>query len=131
MTDETSRRAFVAKSAVSLAALAGAPYISLRRAPYDLVIRGGNVFDGTGAAAVQGDVGIAAGKITMVGARIATRAPNASASPRQALAMRASSPDASPMISVSSMGPNVVRRLPWQVRRPGRPAGSANFGHSA
>ncbi|MFI5311092.1 MAG: amidohydrolase family protein [Gemmatimonadales bacterium] len=69
----TSRRSFVASSAASVLALAGAPALILRRAPYDLVIRGGTVFDGTGAAGIESDVAVAAGKIAVVARRIAER----------------------------------------------------------
>jgi N-acyl-D-amino-acid deacylase len=69
----TSRRSFVASSTASLFAVAGAPWIIRHRAPYDLVIRGGTVFDGTGAAGVESDVAIAAGKIAAVARRIAER----------------------------------------------------------
>lgn len=67
----TSRRSFVASSAASLLAVAGAPGLILRRAPYDLVIRGGTVFDGTGVAGVESDVAIAAGRIAAIARRIA------------------------------------------------------------
>src|SRR3569623_1954071 len=69
----TSRRSFVVTGAAARVALRGAPYIKLRRAPYDLVIRGGTVFDGTGAAGIQSDVGIAGGKLTAVARKIADR----------------------------------------------------------
>ncbi len=69
----TSRRSFVASSAASVLVLAGAPRFILRRAPYDLVIRGGTVFDGTGAAGVESDVAIVTGKIAAIARRIAER----------------------------------------------------------
>jgi N-acyl-D-amino-acid deacylase len=47
------------------------PNIHVRRAPYDLVIRGGTVFDGSGAAGVESDVAISGGKIAAVARRIA------------------------------------------------------------
>src|SRR5271167_459320 len=49
------------------------PSFIIRRAPYDLVIRGGTVFDGTGAAGTEGDVAIAGGRIAAVARRIAQR----------------------------------------------------------
>jgi N-acyl-D-aspartate/D-glutamate deacylase len=56
------------------AGLIGAPAIILRsRAAHDLVIRNGNVIDGTGAAATEADVAIAGGRIVAVGRRIAER----------------------------------------------------------
>jgi N-acyl-D-amino-acid deacylase len=69
----TSRRSFVVTGAVSLAAIAGAPALVLRRAPFDLVIRNGTVFDGLGNAGIENDVGVAGGKITAVARRIAER----------------------------------------------------------
>jgi N-acyl-D-amino-acid deacylase len=69
----TSRRSFVATGAASFAALAGMPSLIIRRAPYDLVIRGGTVFDGTGAAGIEADVAIAGGRIAAVARRIAER----------------------------------------------------------
>jgi N-acyl-D-amino-acid deacylase len=50
----------------------GAPAIlGARRAEHDLVIRAGNVIDGTGAPAAEMDVGIAGGRIAEVSRRIA------------------------------------------------------------
>ncbi|MEP6492413.1 MAG: D-aminoacylase [bacterium] len=73
MTTPTSRRSFVATSAGSVLALAGAPWIILRRAPHDLIIRGGTVFDGTGAAGIESDVAITGGKFAAISRRIAER----------------------------------------------------------
>lgn len=73
---KTSRRSFVVTgvtSAASMLALRGMPRLSLGRAQYDLVIRGGTVFDGTGSAGVESDVAIAGGKIAAVSRRIAER----------------------------------------------------------
>ena len=52
--------------------MAGAPAILLprRTAQHDLVIRGGNVIDGTGAPAVEMDVAISGGRIAAVARRI-------------------------------------------------------------
>ena len=49
------------------------PGLILRRAPYDVVIRNGTVFDGTGAAGIESDVAISGGKIAAVARRIAER----------------------------------------------------------
>ena len=72
-TSRTSRRSFVASSAAAALALAGTPPFIRRPASYDLVIRGGTVFDGTGAAGIERDVAIAAGNIAAVARRIAER----------------------------------------------------------
>jgi N-acyl-D-amino-acid deacylase len=73
----SSRRSFLTAAGgtlLALAAPAGAPALLLasrRRA--DLVIRGGTVFDGTGAAGVEADVAITGGRVTLVQRRIAER----------------------------------------------------------
>lgn len=69
---DPSRRSFVVGSVAGLAALAGAPTL-VRRASFDLIIRGGTVFDGQDGPGVENDVGIVAGKITAVSRRIAER----------------------------------------------------------
>jgi N-acyl-D-amino-acid deacylase len=52
----------------------GAPSLLLaNRAAHDLVIRGGNVIDGTGAAAAEMDVAIAGGRIAALARRIAEK----------------------------------------------------------
>lgn len=57
---------------LSLAALAGASHA---QAPtYDLIVRNGQVIDGTGAAARRADVAIADGKIAAVGALVGAKA---------------------------------------------------------
>jgi len=68
----TARRTFLAHAGTAALALAGAPALLLasRRAA-DLVIRGGTVFDGTGAPGVEADVAITGGRITEVAPRIA------------------------------------------------------------
>ncbi|HLA88853.1 MAG TPA: D-aminoacylase [Gemmatimonadaceae bacterium] len=68
-----TRRDFLAASATSLLALAGAPALVLRRAEYDLVLRGGTVFYGTGTAGVERDLAITGGRIVAVAPRIAER----------------------------------------------------------
>ena len=70
----TTRRDFLAGAAGTVAGIAGAPGIlGASRPAHDLVIRNGDVIDGTGAAAAQMDVGISGGKIAAVGRRIADR----------------------------------------------------------
>ena len=54
--------------------LVGAPSIILASgAANDLVIRGGNVIDGTGAPAVEADVAIAGGRVAAIGKRLADK----------------------------------------------------------
>ena len=69
----TTRREFLLAGGAALAAVARPPAFH-RAAEHDLVIRGGTVFDGTGAAGVQQDVAIAGGRIAAVGREIAGRA---------------------------------------------------------
>jgi len=70
----TTRRDFLTDAAGAVAALVGAPSIILsRRATYDLVIRGGNVIDGTGTPPVEMDVAVHGGRIAAVARRITDR----------------------------------------------------------
>lgn len=68
----TTRRDFLRQSSSALAVLAGAPAVLLRsRARVDIVIRGGTVFDGSGAAGIERDLSIRAGRIVSIARRIA------------------------------------------------------------
>jgi len=61
----TTRREFIRTSTVGAAAIVGAPAIILRsRATADIIVRNGNVFDGTGIAAKELDVVILNGRIS-------------------------------------------------------------------
>ena len=72
-----TRREFITASGVILAASACAPALKLASRPkHDLVIRGGTVFDGTGAAGREGDVAISGGLVTAIGPDIAGRGRN-------------------------------------------------------
>ena len=63
----SSRRAFIVAAASSVAA-ACAPALHIPgRRKYDLVIRGGTVFDGSGADGIEADVAIKSGRIAAVG----------------------------------------------------------------
>ena len=63
-----SRRSFVVSAGASLAVLAGAPRIILPwRRRYALVIRGGTLFDGSGAPGIEADVAIENGHIAAIG----------------------------------------------------------------
>src|SRR5215831_8826003 len=71
----TTRRDFLRTATSAAAVLAGAPAIHLRsQADADIIVRGGTVFDGTGAAGREADVVIAAGKISAVTRRSTERA---------------------------------------------------------
>ena len=66
-----TRRDFLAATGAALAATACAPALNLvSRKQHDVVIRGGTVFDGTGAPGREADVAISAGIITGIGANI-------------------------------------------------------------
>ncbi len=63
----TTRRDFLRKATGAAAVLAGGPALHLRsRADADVILRGGTVFDGTGAAGREADVVITAGKISAI-----------------------------------------------------------------
>lgn len=60
------RRAFVGATGSALLSVGLAPAIHLR-APYDLVIRHGTLFDGTGRPGVAGDLALRGGRIAAMG----------------------------------------------------------------
>ena len=66
----TTRRDFLAAAGTSLA-VAGWPVFLPRRSSFDLVVRGGTLFDGTGARGVERDLGITGGRIASIGSRLA------------------------------------------------------------
>ena len=69
----TTRRDFLRTATGAAAVLAG-PALHLRsRADADIILRGGTVFDGTGAAGREADVAITAGKISAVTRRSTER----------------------------------------------------------
>ena len=66
-----TRRDFITTTGMVVAGAACAPALALvPRKQHDLVIRGGTVFDGSGAAGREGDVAISAGVVTAIGARL-------------------------------------------------------------
>ncbi|HLS47063.1 MAG TPA: D-aminoacylase [Gemmatimonadales bacterium] len=69
----TSRRRFIASSGTALAAASGWPMFLPRRAEFDLVIRGGTIYDGTGAPGIDRDLGILAGRIEAIGQELRGR----------------------------------------------------------
>ncbi len=69
-----TRREFLAAGGVVIAGSACAPAFRIASRPkHDLVVRGGTVFDGSGAPGVDGDVAISGGVVTQVGGQIAGR----------------------------------------------------------
>ena len=64
---KTNRREFVVTGAGSLLALAGAPALVRQQGTYDLVIRGGTVFDGSPAPGREADVAISGDRVIQVG----------------------------------------------------------------
>jgi N-acyl-D-amino-acid deacylase len=68
----TSRRTFLEVAGGALLGIAGAPAVlAARRQRPDLVIRGGTVFDGSGAPGVEADVAVAGGRVARIAPRIA------------------------------------------------------------
>ncbi|MBA3342728.1 MAG: amidohydrolase family protein [Gemmatimonadaceae bacterium] len=67
----TTRRSFVTSGAAALLGSFGGPAVLAQRADYDLVIRGGTLFDGTGAEGRIVDLAVANGRIAAVGSRVA------------------------------------------------------------
>ena len=66
-----SRRGFVAGTGAALATAACAPFLHLvGRHEHDVVIRGGAVFDGTGAEGREADVAIGDGRVTAIAPRV-------------------------------------------------------------
>ncbi|HEU4565050.1 MAG TPA: D-aminoacylase [Gemmatimonadaceae bacterium] len=70
------RRDFLRHSALALAGIAAgcAPAVRSSRARWDTLLRGGTVFDGTGAPGVEADVALLDGRVAAVGPRLAGRA---------------------------------------------------------
>lgn len=70
-----SRREFLARVAAALAAAGCAPPIHLGGSGrFDILIKGGTVFDGTGAEGMVRDVGILEGRIAAIGPTLTRRA---------------------------------------------------------
>ena len=76
------RRAFIAATSASLLAAAGArgavawtaaPWVITSRRAYDLVIRGGTLFDGLGGGGTELDLAITGGRIAASGRRLTDR----------------------------------------------------------
>jgi N-acyl-D-amino-acid deacylase len=68
-----SRRRFLGSTAASMLALSRVPAESRQTGQADLVIRNGRIYDGTGAAAIDGDVAIRGGRISAIGFRLSAR----------------------------------------------------------
>ncbi len=70
---KTTRRSFVATSGTALLVVAGVPVPPPRRADYDLVIRGGTLFDGSGGDGRDLDLAIKGGRVVAMARRLAAR----------------------------------------------------------
>jgi N-acyl-D-amino-acid deacylase len=68
-----SRRSFLTSSGGAFLSAAFAPAVLASRNDYDLVIRGGTIFDGTGADGRQLDIALSNGRIAAIAPRIAER----------------------------------------------------------
>jgi N-acyl-D-amino-acid deacylase len=67
----SSRRVFIEKAATLAGGFVVAPGLLLRsRKAYDLVIRGGTVFDGRGTPGIEADVAITGGRVVAIGRRL-------------------------------------------------------------
>ena len=70
----TTRRTFLASTGTALLSLngsrSGSPFAFPRRADYDLVVRGGTIFDGGGGAGVESDLAVLDGRILRIARRI-------------------------------------------------------------
>ncbi|MEQ1693715.1 MAG: amidohydrolase family protein, partial [Gemmatimonas sp.] len=70
---KTTRREFLSTGATSLLSVAAAPALLGLRADHAIVVRGGTVYDGTGAEGAIRDVAIANGRIVAIAPRITER----------------------------------------------------------
>lgn len=68
-----TRRTFIASSGTALAALGAIPAWPVRRVDYDLVIRGGTLYDGLGNPGVVRDLAVTNGKVVEIAAHITGR----------------------------------------------------------
>ncbi|HEX7917913.1 MAG TPA: amidohydrolase family protein, partial [Gemmatimonadales bacterium] len=69
----SDRRAFIVTTGSASLGLTRIPALLGLRKDADLVIRSGMLFDGTGAAGVEADIALTAGKISAIGRRLSVR----------------------------------------------------------
>ena len=69
----STRRSFLSQGSSALVALACAPSVITRRDDHDIVIRGGMVYDGSGAEGRVHDIAVDDGRITAIAGRILER----------------------------------------------------------
>ena len=65
-----SRRVFLEAGGSAVAGLTLGPFIRRQRTDYDVILRGGTVFDGSGAAGITSDVAILNGRVATMAAHI-------------------------------------------------------------
>ena len=66
----TTRRTFLASTGTAVLSVGIPPFRIARRADYDLVVRGGTIFDGGGGAGVESDLAVLEGRILRIARRI-------------------------------------------------------------
>ena len=69
----SDRRSFIVTTGTASLGLTRLPALIGLRKTADLVIRGGTLLDGTGAAGVEGDLAVTAGRISAIGRRLSVR----------------------------------------------------------
>ena len=69
-----NRRSFVATAGTLTAAVAAPAILRARWLDYDLIVRGGTVFDGLGGPGIERDLAVSAGRVAAIGKALSGRA---------------------------------------------------------